>query len=52
MLQAHIHRHRESPAEINRYPMPIVDEKKARQFEADRVYSLRKKRYTQQRPRK
>jgi deoxyribodipyrimidine photolyase len=52
MSQAHIPQPWESAAERNGYPMPIIDEKKARQFAADRVYSLGKKRYTPQRPRK
>mgnify|MGYP006082533937 CR=1 FL=1 len=43
MSQAHIHQSWESPAEMNGYPMPIIDEKKDRQFAGDRVYSLRKK---------
>lgn len=43
MSQAHIHRPWESPTEMNGYPMPIVDEKQARQFAADKMYGLRKK---------
>ena len=42
MSQAHIPEPWESAAEMNGYPMPIIDEKKARQFAADRVYSLEK----------
>lgn len=38
----YIHTPWENPADMNNYPMPVVDEKKARQFAAKQLYELRK----------
>ncbi|MFT7235633.1 MAG: deoxyribodipyrimidine photo-lyase [Methylophagaceae bacterium] len=43
MPKEYIHRPWELPEKMNGYPLPIIDEKKARQFAADKIYSLRKK---------
>jgi len=43
MPKEYIHRPWELPEQMNGYPLPIIDEKKARQFAADKMYSLRKK---------
>ena len=42
MPKENIHRPWELSAQMNGYPMPIVDEKKARKFAADKIYSIRK----------
>ena len=42
MPQAYIHTPWEAPPKMNGYPMPIVDEKKARQAAAQHLYGLRK----------
>jgi deoxyribodipyrimidine photo-lyase len=42
MAKEYIHRPWLCPDQMNNYPQPIIDEKKARQFAADKMYGLRK----------
>lgn len=42
MPKEHIHRPWLCPDQMNNYPLPIIDEKQARQCAADKMYGLRK----------
>jgi deoxyribodipyrimidine photo-lyase len=43
MDETYIHMPWQAQLQMNNYPMPIIDEKEARKFAADQLYSLRKK---------
>tara|TARA_B100000963_G_scaffold254971_1_gene223632 strand:- start:1256 stop:2764 length:1509 start_codon:yes stop_codon:yes gene_type:complete len=43
MDETYIHMPWQAQSQMNNYPIPIIDEKEARKFAADQLYSLRKK---------